>query len=482
MTCAPDTTACVDEQLYLERLHRYVTAMRNETPDRVPVRPFMAEFCGKACGFDGMQQSHDFQLSFQAVRNTAQTLDCDAIVGNMVYVWTGLTQAVGLKYYAVPGFDCDADHGFQYLEPSPGNAWMPPEDYDQLIEDPTGYLLSVWLPRVSSEIAAPGRPCTIRNQAALIKGGMAMLQYFAALEGQNAWLRQHAGMPAAISGILKAPLDILADKLRGYFGLAIDLMERPEKVLAACQALAPHLLHVALAGADPERFAPVGFWMHRGCVPLITPRHFADIQWPTLKPIIENIWAAGHQTLFYAEGRWAAHLDAFAELPDRSIVFHVDQDDLFEVHDKLGNKFCLSGGVPNTLLAFGEPDQVDRHCREIIERVAGRGGYILDASAILQADARLENIQAMVRAARLYGDYGSAPVAAVPRTPAAEAAFSAATLEDWHTTRPPGTCIPWHEQQPALPPIRRHAELAQRVWENIDGLAHTFIWHLLVSF
>ena len=31
------------EQLYQERLRRYVAAMRNEQPDRVPIRPFVAE-------------------------------------------------------------------------------------------------------------------------------------------------------------------------------------------------------------------------------------------------------------------------------------------------------------------------------------------------------------------------------------------------------------------------------------------------------
>ena len=29
----------------------------------------------------------------------------------MVYVWTGLTQAIGLKYYAIPGIDIPADTG-----------------------------------------------------------------------------------------------------------------------------------------------------------------------------------------------------------------------------------------------------------------------------------------------------------------------------------------------------------------------------------
>ncbi len=32
------------EKLYAERLKRYTNAIRNEMPDRVPIRPFVAEF------------------------------------------------------------------------------------------------------------------------------------------------------------------------------------------------------------------------------------------------------------------------------------------------------------------------------------------------------------------------------------------------------------------------------------------------------
>jgi len=41
------------------------------------------------------------------------------------------------------------------------------------------------------------------------------MQYFDALGRQNQLLREETGTVSAISGILKAPLDILADKLRG---------------------------------------------------------------------------------------------------------------------------------------------------------------------------------------------------------------------------------------------------------------------------
>jgi len=395
------------ERLYAGRLKRYVTAMGNGKPDRVPIRPFVAEFAARYAGYTCQEVTHDYEKAFAAARKCAADFDWDAVVGNMVYVWTGLTQAIGLKYYAVPGIHVGADTGFQYLEPSEEQAFMQPEEYDAFIEDPTGFLFNVWLPRVSTDVQPIGQPSSFRNNLSFLKGGMAMMSYFGGLGTQAARLRTESGTVSAIAGILKAPFDILADKLRGYVGLSMDLLERPDKVLAACEALMPHLLHVALAGADPEKNVPVSIWMHRGCVPFISFEQFRKFYWATLKPIIQEIWARGHQVLFYAEGDWNRHLDAFAELPDGSIIYHADKGDIFEIHKAIGHKFCLSGGVPNWLLAFRTPDDVRACCKKIIDGVARDGGYIMDASAIIQNDARVENVRALTDFTREYGVYSS---------------------------------------------------------------------------
>jgi uroporphyrinogen-III decarboxylase len=109
--------------------------------------------------------------------------------------------------------------------------------------------------------------------------------------------------------------------------------------------------------------------------------------------------------LFYAEGDWNAHLDSFAELPDASIIYHADKADPFEAHRKIGHKFCISGGIPNTLLSFGTPDEVRAYCKKVIDGVARDGGYIMDAGAIIQNDARVENVRAMTEFTREYGVY-----------------------------------------------------------------------------
>jgi len=392
------------EQRYTERLRRYVRAMRKEKPDRIPIRPFVAEFTAKYAGYTIQEVTQDFQKAFAAARKCAADFDWDAVVANMVYGWSGLTQAIGLRYYAVPGVDLPPDTPFQYLEPPEEDAWMRPDEYDELIADPTGFLFNVWLPRVSADVSPPGKPTSYRNNLSFLKGGMAMLSYFNAFGTQAALLRSESGTVSAIAGILKAPFDIIADKLRGYKGLCMDLFRQPKKVLAACEAMMPHLLHVAASGADPDNNVPIGLWMHRGCVPFLSPEQFERFYWPTLKQIIEGLWARGHQVLFYAEGDWTAHLDSFAELPDASIIYHVDQGDIFETHTRIGHKFCLSGGIPNFLLSYGTPDQVREHCRKVIDEVARDGGYVMDASAIVM-DAKVENMRAMTEFTREYGVY-----------------------------------------------------------------------------
>lgn len=475
------------EKLYAERLARYTTAMRNGKPDKVPIRPFVAEFTAKYAGFTCQEVTHDYSKAFIAARKCAADFDWDAVVGNMVYVWTGLTQALGLRYYAVPGIDVSANTGFQYREPDEEHAFMRADEYDELIADPTAFLYETWLPRVSTDMGderskSKSRSKSYRSNLALVKGAMAMLSYFSAFGPQGQLLRSESGTVGAIAGILKAPFDILADKLRGYVGLTMDMATQPEKVLRACEALMPHLCHVAVTSADPSGQVPVGFWMHRGCVPFVSPEQFQSHYWPTVKPIIEELWRRGHQTLFYAEGDWGHHLESFAELPDASIVYHVDQGDVFETHKRIGHKFCLSGGIPNFLLAYGTPDQVRERCRQVIDGVARDGGYIMDASAIMSNDTSVENLRALTDFTREYGTYSSGSQAS-DRSDKSDASDSQGdALRTPQSAIPPGVCIQWAEKAKEIGPISGDADLVRRVWEEIDSLGNMFIWQILVSF
>jgi hypothetical protein len=46
----------------------------------------------------------------------------------------------------------------------------------------------------------------------------------------------------------------------------------------------------------------------------------------------------------------------------------------------------------------------------------------------------------------------------------------------------PGVCIPWEEKVKELPDLSGDPDLTRQVWENVDALAYTYVWHVLVSF
>jgi len=132
---------------------------------------------------------------------------------------------------------------------------------------------------------------------------------------------------------------------------------------------------------------------------------YEKFYWPSLKQIILDLNDMGWQVLFYAEGDWDKNLKYTAELPPKSIIYHVDRGNIFDVHKAVGKKFCLSGGIPNDLLTYGTTDEVRALCKKIIDGVAKDGGYIMDAGAIVQQDAKIENMKAMVDFTREYGVY-----------------------------------------------------------------------------
>ena len=242
------------EQRYAERLKRYVTAMRNEKPDRVPIRPFVAEFTAKYAGYTCQEVTHDYEKAFAAARKCAADFDWDAVVGNMVYVWTGLTQAIGLKYYGSPASTSRPTRASSTCEPPEDEAFMRADEYDAADRGPDRLpvqrLAAARLGRRRAARASRPRTATTCRSS---RAAWRCCSYFTPSARRSQRLRNESGTVSAIAGILKAPLDILADKLRGYLGLFMDLFDQPDKVLAACEALMPHLLHVALTGADPEQ-------------------------------------------------------------------------------------------------------------------------------------------------------------------------------------------------------------------------------------
>jgi hypothetical protein len=141
--------------------------------------------------------------------------------------------------------------------------------------------------------------------------------------------------------------------------------------------------------------------------------------------------------------------------------------------------------VPNVLLSYGTPAEVRGHCRKIIDEVARDGGYIMDASAIMQNDTDPDNLRALTEVTREYGVYsaGNTGGAELLRPSDGSDTSNLNGLANWPATRvAPGACVPWSEKAAELPELFGDRELLERIWKNIDSLGNTFIWQCLLSF
>jgi uroporphyrinogen-III decarboxylase len=67
----------------------------------------------------------------------------------------------------------------------------------------------------------------------------------------------------------------------------------------------------------------------------------------------------------------------------------------------LGDRVCIMGNVPMSLLSTGTPDQVKEYCKKLLDSVGTDGGFIMSSAAVLD-DAKVENVRAMVDFTREY--------------------------------------------------------------------------------
>ncbi len=459
------------ERQYNERFNRYLTAMNRHTPDRIPIRFFFQEVAARYCGYTTQQVGCDYNLAFEATRRMAKDMNIDAVMLNAIWSNYGVGKAFGHRYLKVPGVDVDMSSVLQYSEPSEDDAFLRGDEYEEFTADPTAFLLTKWLPRCSSRVAKPGEVTSLESNLALISGSMAYANYMNAFGPAANALKYDAGVVSANSGMIKAPLDILADKFRGFMELSIDCIERPQVVLKACEALIPHIVANALGSADPNKDVPITLWAHRGCVPFVNYDTFNNIFWPTLKPVLEEIISKGHQVLFYGEGNWEAHYDSLLELPQNGIIYHIDKGDLKKAVP-LKEKFSISGGLSYELLCRGTKEQLNAHLKELFDTLARDGGYMLDASALMLNDVNPDNIRHVVDYTMEHGVYSSGhsngykKLEVIPFTQ--NYALSNAL--------PPNVCRRFEDESRSYKNLTGDVELVRSAWEAVDRAAYNFAW------
>jgi uroporphyrinogen-III decarboxylase len=300
---------------------------------------------------------------------------------------------------------------------------MKADEYDAFINDPTDFWLRTYLPRICGalepfrqlpslmgfqEIATVsfvpfGLPDVQAAFKALLEAGSESMKWFAVvMEIGN--IAVAAGYPGITGGLAKAPFDTLGDTLRGTRQIMMDMFQRPDKLLAAMERLVPLVINSAVGAVETKGTPIVLFPLHKGADGFMSAKQYETFYWPTLKKIILALANEGILPVLFAEGSYNQRLEIVTDLPKGAVAWYFDQTDIVRAKKELGDKFCIIGNVPTSLLITGTPEDVKEHCHKLIKACAKGGGYILAGGANIN-EGNPENLRAMMAAAKEYGIY-----------------------------------------------------------------------------
>ena len=407
------------EKLYKERVTRFIKAIKLEEPDRVPVM-LPAEYLPAIhAGTNLKTVMYDYDEMKRAWLKFLHDFEMDSFIPPSLVFPAKVLEIVDYKVQKWPGHGLPDDApSHQFIE----GEYMPAEEYDALIRDPSDYLLRYFLPRSNGAFKAFSKlsqltplvaiPVGYATQFAdpeirqayekLFEAGQEAMKWAMAV-GEVGQVALAAGYPNIWGGMAQAPYDMVGDFLRGTHGIMMDMFQRPDKLKEAMARLVPIAIDETVSAADAADCPVIFMPLHKGTGGFMSNKQFAEFYWPTLKEVMMGLVNEGLVPLPFAEGNYEPRLEIIKDMPRSSTIWFFEHMDMVKAKQALGHT-CIAGNVPVTLMVTGQPEEVKERCRRLIEICAPGSGYILTASAFMDI-GNPDNLRAMMDAAKEYGKY-----------------------------------------------------------------------------
>ncbi len=410
------------EKAYKERVIRFKDAIQlKKLPDRVPVTILPSMFPVFYSGMTVHEVMYDYDKCYAAWRKFVLDFEPDVHMGCAAPGSGKFFEILDYKLYSWPGHGVQPEHSYQCNE----GEYMTADEYDALIDDPSGFFSNVYLPRVFGALEPwkmlpflPGileiygvafnfipfgLPPVQGALKALMDAGGEALKWAGAVGGFDGEMAT-LGFPQFLGGFTKAPFDVIGDTLRGTRGIMLDMYRQPDKLIEAMEALTPLMIKMGVGAAQmtgkPIIFVP----LHKGADGFISDEQFKKFFWPTLKEVILGLIEGGCVPFPAAEGFWNTRLEVIQDIPKGKTVWMIDQSDMAKVKETLGQNACLLGNVSSALLYLGTPQEVRDYVKKVIDTTGKDGGLIIGNGAFFD-HAKPENVKAMVDTAKEYGAY-----------------------------------------------------------------------------
>ncbi len=403
-----------------ERRGRFNDALRLEVPDRVPLEIAFGYFPAKYCGIRHDASYYDYDAWLSACKKTV--LDFGADICSVQPFFPGsILELVDPHILRWPGQCGSLIQSHQIVD----GEYMRETEYAHLIRNPTDFVLTRYMPRMSGAMKGFGSASLLPSpemghrtvlslaEAIVAPEAAASLEVLQKIGREcQAWRPkldafskeiEDLGFPPFFVRTALAPYDVIADNLRGMRGAMMDLYNHPDELLEACDSVLKVMLdHIGMPVEGG--FNDIAIPLHFGSEGFCSLEQFETFYWPTLRSLIVELAERGFTPLVFTEGDYTSRLEYLLEIPKGKAFLHFDTTDMFRAKDVLGGHLCISGNVPISLLATGTPDEVRDHAKQLIDYCGRDGGYVMSPRTPVD-DARPENLKALIDFTIEYGEY-----------------------------------------------------------------------------
>lgn len=154
------------------------------------------------------------------------------------------------------------------------------------------------------------------------------------------------------------------------------------------------------AGADAVWFGDCNASGH-----LMSERYYEDYALPYVSAVAKAYDNAGLWSIYHASEEKEGHLRLQAS-SGVSVLSVGPGLDMARAKELVGDQVCLIGNLdPVNVLMNGQPEQIASEARRIMNAGKQKGGYIFNTGEMVPKDTPVENLEAMLLAARERASY-----------------------------------------------------------------------------
>jgi uroporphyrinogen decarboxylase len=191
--------------------------------------------------------------------------------------------------------------------------------------------------------------------------------------------------------------------VRGWEGMFIDMVERPDWVHFLCRKFTDFYKEDYTRAAEVTK-GRIDIYLLISDLgsqtgPLISLEMFRKFVAPYIREMVDCIHGLGGKVLFHSCGMIAPFIPELIQLgidildPIQPVGPSMAPERL---QAQFGGRICFHGGIDmQRLLPQGTPEQVQTEARRYCEILSAEGGYILAPAHLFQPDVPPENILAM---------------------------------------------------------------------------------------